>query len=58
VACVVKSLIIKQGYEAGEEVGTGIVGGYCIMQDAGFVQQTAVFTAPPPPEPIDSTMPF
>jgi hypothetical protein len=58
VACVVNSLIFKGSYEVGEEVGTGIVGGYCIMQDAGFVQQPAVFTASPPPEPINPTMPF
>jgi hypothetical protein len=28
------------------------------VANAGFVRRNAIFTAPPPPEPIDPTMPF
>jgi hypothetical protein len=58
VACVVNSVVFKRSYTPGEKVARGIVGGYCILADAGFARRAAVFTALPPPEPIDPTMPF
>ena len=58
VACVVNAVIFKSRYNPGEKIGSGIVGGYCILQDAGFARRHAIFTVPPPSELIDPTLPF
>jgi hypothetical protein len=58
VACVVNAVIFKESYEAGEEIARGVAGGYCVMSEVGFVRRRAIFTAPPPPEPVDPTVPF
>ncbi|MFL5628025.1 MAG: hypothetical protein ACJ788_20800 [Ktedonobacteraceae bacterium] len=58
VSCALSRIIFKRSYDAGEEIARGVISGYCILQDTNFVRRTAVFTAPPQPEPIDPTMPF
>jgi hypothetical protein len=58
MSCQLHKIIYKRAYQPGEPVAFGTARGYCVLEDARFVRHHAVFTAPPPPESVDPTMPF